>query len=269
MCRLGSQNAIRAAQFRVVPQSLGTHWQASLLKCSFEQSGMKLADDTSGYYTGLPKDAVPRKDMAVSGNDIVRTKGRQLTQHRLRGVSRLVHERRDVAASCLSGGFDALRALCLQALRQKPGQAGEPTHWKAEIDLLVRQPIKVGRLSGFSPALPDRQVSERDKALEMSMCDRSVHTGGLGCIVNCPFGLVRIEIEQDPPTGPILKRTDRTVDLACLVLAHFASLSAHVARQTDGPTLKHLELCQRRRPSVDTRHRGWHRFGCLRLPTSR
>ncbi len=227
MRSLRSQNPIRAAPFRVVPQSLGAQCQARLLKSSFEQSGMELTDDVSGIGTGLPKDAVPGEDLVVIGDDVVRTQGSQLAQHRLRGVSRLVHERRAVAPARLSGGFDTLLTACLQALRQKAGKAGESTHRKAEVDLLAGQSIKVGRLAGFSPALPDHQVSERDKALEMCMRDRSVHTGGFGSIVDCPFGLVHIKVEQDPPAGPILKRADRSVDLAYLILAHSASLSAH------------------------------------------
>ena len=197
---------------------------------------MELADDDSGHGAGLPKDAVPGKDMAVISDDVVRTQGSQLPQHRLRGFSRLAHERGAVASARLSGGFDTLLTACLEALCQKASQAGESTHRKAEIDLLASQSIKVGRLAGFSPALPDDQVSERDKALEMSMRDRSVHAGDFGSIVNCPFGLVHIKVEQDPPTGPILKRADRTVDLAYLVLAHSASLSAHVGGKTDPRT---------------------------------
>ena len=236
MRSLSSQNPIRAAPFRVVPQSLGAHCQARLLKGSFEQSGMELADDVSGYGTGLPKDAVPGEDLVITDDDVVRTQGSQLAQHRLRGVSRLVHERRAVASARLSGGFDTLLTACLEALRQKASQAGESTNRIAEIDRLASQSIEVGRLARFSPALPDRQISERDKALEMSMRDSSVHAGGFGSIVNCPFGLVHIKVEQDPPTGPILKRADRTVDLAYLVLAHSASLSAHVGGETDRPT---------------------------------
>lgn len=236
MHSLSSQNPIRAATFRVVPKSLGTHCQARLLKGSFEQSGMELADDVSGYGTGLPKDAVPGEDLVIIGDDVVRTQGSQLEQHRLRGDSRLVHERRAVSAARLSGGFDTLLTARLEALRQKASQAGVSTHRIAELDLLASQSIKIRRLAGFSPALPDRQVSERDKTLEMSMRDSSVNAGGFGSIVNCPFGLVHIKVEQDPPTGPILKRADRTVDLAYLVLAHSASLSAHVGGETGRPT---------------------------------
>jgi hypothetical protein len=236
MRSLSSQNPIRAAQFRVVPQSLGAHCQARLLKGSFEQSGMELADNVSRNSTGLPKDAIPGKDLAVIGDDVVRTQGSQLPQHRLRGLSRLAHERRAVTPARHSSGFDTLQTACLEALRQKASQAGEATHRKAEIDLLASQSIKVGRLAGFSPALPDDQVSERDKPLEMSMGDRSVHAGSFGSIDNCPFGLVHIKVEQDPPTGPILKCADRTVDLVYLVLAHSASLSAHVGGETDRPT---------------------------------
>jgi len=191
---------------------------------------MELADDVAGYGTGLAKDAVPGEDLVILGEDVVRTQGSQLAQHRLRGVSRLVRECRAVASARLSCGFDTVLTACLEALRQKTSQAGESTHRIAEIDLLASQSIKVGRLAGFSPALPDRQVAERDKALEMSMRDRSVHAGGFGSIVNGPFGLLHIEVEQDPPTGPILERADRTVDLADVVLAHSASLSAHVGR---------------------------------------
>jgi hypothetical protein len=236
MRRLGSQNPIRAAPIRVVPQSLDAHRQARLVKGSFEQSGMELADDVSGDYTGLPKDAVPGKDVAVICDDIVRTQGSQLPQHRLRGLCRLAHERRAVAPARHSRGFDTLQTARLEALRQKASQAGEATHRKAEIDLLASLSIKVGRLAGFSPALPDDQVSERNKALEVSMGDCSVHAGGLGNIVNCPFGLMDIKVEQDPPTGPILKRADRKVDLAYLVLAHSPSLSAHVGGEPDPPT---------------------------------
>jgi hypothetical protein len=236
MYNLSSQNPIRAAPFRVVPQSLGAQCQPRLLKGSFEQSGMELADDVSGHCTGFPKDAVPGEDLVIIGDDVVRTQGSQLAQHRLWGVCWPVHERRAVASARLSGGFDTLLTACLEALRQKASQSGESTHRIAEIDLLASQSIEVGRLAGFSPALPDRQVSERDKALEMAMRDCSVHAGGLGSIVNCPFGLVHIKVEQDPPTGPILKRADRTVDLACLVRAHSASLSVHVARKASAPT---------------------------------
>jgi hypothetical protein len=232
MRRLGSQNPICAAPFRVVPKSLGAHGQARLLKGSFEQSGVELTDDVSGDDTGLPKDAVPCDDMAIIGDDVVRTQGTHLKQHGLQGLSRLAHERRPVAPARRASGFDTLQAACLEALRQKASQAGEAPYRKAEIDLLVSQSIKVGRLARFSPALPDRQVPERDKALEMSMRDSSVHAGGFGSIVDCPFGLVHIEVEQDPPTGPILKRADRTVDLAYLVLAHSASLSARVGRES-------------------------------------
>jgi hypothetical protein len=175
---------------------------------------MELADDFSGYGTGLPKDAVPGEDQVIVGDDVVRTQGSQLVQHRLRGISRRVHEGRAVASPRLSCGFDTLLTACLEAFRQKAGQAGESTNRIAELDLLASQSIKVGRLAGFAPALPDRQVSERDKALEMSMRDRSVHAGGFGSIVNGPFGLVHIEVEQNPPTSPILKRADRAVDLA-------------------------------------------------------
>jgi len=66
----------------------------------------------------------------------------------------------------------------------------------------------------------------------MSMRDSSVYAGRFGRIVHRPLGLIYIEVEQDPPTGPILKRADRTVDLAYLVLTHSASLSAH--DPTDG-----------------------------------
>jgi hypothetical protein len=236
MRSLGSQNPIRAARFRVVPQSLRAHCQARLLKGSFEQSGMELTDDVSGYGTGLPKDAVPGEDLVIIGDDVVRTQGSQVVQHGLRGVSLRVHERRAVASTRLSSGLDTLLTACLEALRQKASQAGESTHRIAEIDGLASQSIKVGRLAGFSPALPNGQVSERDKALEMSMRDSSVHAGGFGSIVNCPFGLVHIKVEQDPPTGSILKRADRTVDLIYLVLAHSASLSAHVGGETDRPT---------------------------------
>jgi len=194
---------------------------------------MELADDVSGYGTGLPKDAVPGEDLVIIGDDVVRTQGSQHVQHRLRGVSRPVHERSAVASARLPGGFDTFQTACLEALRQKASQAGEATNRDAEIDLLASQSIKVGRLAGFSPALPDDQVSERDKALEMSMGDCSVNAGRLGSIVNCPFGLVHIKVEQDPPTGPILKRADRTVDLAYLVLAHSASLSAHVGGESE------------------------------------
>jgi hypothetical protein len=233
MRTLSSQNPVGAAPFCVVPQRLGAHRQACLLKGSFEQSGMELADNVSGYGTGLAKDAVPSKNLVIIRGDVIRTQWSQLAQHRLRGVSLLVHERRAVAPARFSGGFDTLLTACLETLCQKAGQAGEPTHRIAEIDRLASQSIEVGRLAGLSPALPDRQVSESYKALEMSMRDCSVHAGGFGGIVNCPFGLVHIKVEQDPPTGPILKRADRTVDLACLVLAHSASLSARVGGETD------------------------------------
>jgi hypothetical protein len=192
---------------------------------------VELADDVWGYGAGLPKDAIPSHDLIVIGNDVIRTEGSQLAQHRFRGAGRLVHERRAVAASSLPGGLDSFLTTCLEALRQEVGEASEATHRIAEIDLLASQSIKVGRLARFSPALPDCQVSKRNQALEMCMRDSSVHAGGFRSVVNRPFGLVQIEVEQDPASGPILKRADRTVDLACLVLAHSASLSVHVGKE--------------------------------------
>jgi hypothetical protein len=91
MRKLRSQNPIRAAPFRVALQGFCAYCQARLLKGAFEQSGMELADDVSSYGTGLPKYAVPGKDLAVIGDDIVRTHGSQLPQHRLWGLSRLAH----------------------------------------------------------------------------------------------------------------------------------------------------------------------------------
>jgi hypothetical protein len=187
---------------------------------------MQFANDIFGYRTGLPKDAVPGEDLAIIRDHVVRAQWSQLTEHGLRGVSRFVHERCAVASARFSGGFDTFLTARLETLCQKASQAGESTHRIAEIDLLAGQAIKVGRLAGFSAALPDHQVSKRDEPLEMSMRDRSVDAGCFGGIVNCPFGLVDIKVEQDPPTGPILKRADRMVDFACLVLAHPASLSA-------------------------------------------
>jgi hypothetical protein len=227
MYSLGSQNPIRAAPLRVIPEGLYAHSKARLLKSSFDQSGMELADDLWRRCAGLPKDAIPGQDLIVIGQDIVRTEGSQLAQHRFWGAGRLVHQRRAVAAARLPGGLDTLPTTRLETLRQEVGQTGEATHRKAEIDLLPGQSIKVGRLAGFSSPLADHQVSERDKALEVSMGDRAVHAGSFGRIIDRPFGLVHIEVEQDPPAGPILKRADRTVDLACLILAHSASLSVH------------------------------------------
>ncbi len=137
MRSLGSQNPIGAAPFRVVPQRLGAQCQARLLKGAFEQSGMELADNVSGYDTGLPKDAVPGEDLVVIGDDVIRTQGSQLAQHRPRGVSRPVHQRRAVAPARHSSGFDTLQTACLESLRQKASQAREATHRKAEIDLLA------------------------------------------------------------------------------------------------------------------------------------
>jgi hypothetical protein len=228
MLSLGCQNPIRTTPFRIVPQSLDAHRQASLMKGSFEQTGMELADDDSGTRAGLPEDAVPGNDLVIVACDVVSTQGSQLAKHRLRRASLLVHERGAVAPTRLSGGVDTLLTACLEVLRQKAGQPLESTHRKAEIDLSTSQSIKVGRLAGFSTALPDDQISERDKPLEMSMRDSSVHAGGLCSIVNCPLGLVHMKVKQDPPTGPILKRADRAVDLADLALVHSASLSAKV-----------------------------------------
>jgi hypothetical protein len=236
MRSLGSQNPIRTTPLRVVPQSLGAHSQARLLKGSLEQSSMQLAHDSSGFGTGLPKDAVPCEDLVIIGHDVVRTQVSQLAQYRLRRVSRLGHQRRAIASARRSGGFDTLLTARLEALRQKAGQAGEATHGIAEINLSAGESIEVGRLAGFASPLPDRQVPKRDKALEMGMGDRAVYAGGFGRIVNRPFGLVYIKVEKDSSTGPILKRADRAVDLAFLVLAHAASLSAEVGGETGRPT---------------------------------
>jgi hypothetical protein len=237
MRSLRSQNPIGAAPFLVVPQSLNAQSQARLLKGSFEQSGVELADDISGFGTRLPKDAVPSEDLVVVGEDVVRTQGSQLAQHGPRGVCRLVHERRAVAPACLPGGFDTLLAAGLEALRQKAGQAFEAPHGIGEIDLSAGQSIEVGGLARFPAALPDDEVPKRDKALEMRVSDRAVHTCGFGGIVHRPFGLVHIKVEQDPATGPILKRADCAVDLAYLVRAHSASLSAHIGAETNRRTL--------------------------------
>jgi hypothetical protein len=236
MSNLDSQNPICAAPLFIVPQSLGAQGQARLLKGSFEQSGMELADDGSGFGAGLPKDAVPGEDVVVICENVVRAQGSQLAQHRLHGVSRFVHDRFAVAPACLPGGFDTLLTLVLEAFRQKAGQAFEASHRIGEIDLSAGQSIEVGRFAGFSAALPDDQVPKGDKALEMCMSDRAVYTCGLGGIVHRPFGLVHIKVEQDPPTGPILKRADCAVDLTYLVGAHSASLSARISAETNRPT---------------------------------
>lgn len=228
MRSLSSQNLIRAAPCLVVPKSLDAQRQARLPKGSFEQSGVKLADDVSCFGTGLPKDAIPGNDLVVVDDDVLGTQGSQIAQYRLRGVSGFVHERRAVASAGLPGGLDTLLTTCLEAVRQNAGQAFEASHRIGEIDLSAGQPIEVGRLAGFSAALPDDQVPKRDETLEMCMSDRAVHTCGFGSIVHRPFSLVRVKVEQDPPTGSILKRADRAVDLAYLVPAHSASLSAHV-----------------------------------------
>lgn len=197
---------------------------------------MEFADHVDGHGTGLPKDTVPGEDLGIIDDDIVRTQGSQLAQHRLRGISRLVHQRRAVASASPSGGFDTLSTACLETLRQKASQASESTHGIAEIDLFAGHSINIGRLAGSSPTLPDRQVSERNKALQMAVSNRSVHANGFGGIVNGPFALLHIKVEQDPATSWILKRADRTVDVAYIVLAHPASLSAHVGGETDHPT---------------------------------
>jgi hypothetical protein len=189
---------------------------------------MELADDSSGCDTGLSKDAVPGEDLVIVGDDVVRTQGSQLAQDRLRGISQLVHERRAVSPARFSGGFDTFLTARLEALRQQAREASKSTHGIAEIDLLAGQSIKVGRLTGFSPALPDRQESKRNEALQMSMRNGSVHAGGFGRIIDRPFGLVYVKVEQDLPAGGILKRADRTVDLAYLVLVHAARLPARV-----------------------------------------
>jgi len=189
---------------------------------------VELTDDVSSSGTGLPKDAVSGKDLAIIDDHIVCTQGSKLPQHRLRGFRRFAHKRRAVPPARLAGGFDTRQTACFKALRQKAGQAREATNREAEIDLLASQSIEVGGLAGFSSALSDHQVSERDKPLEVSMRDCSMHASGFGCIVNGPFGLMQVKVQQDPPSGPILKRADRAVDLTHLVLAHSASLSAHV-----------------------------------------
>ena len=135
-------------------------------------------------------------------------------QHRLRGVSRLAYERCAIASTRLSGGINSLLAECSEALRQKAGEARESTHRIAEVDLLASKSIEVGGLSGFSAALPDRQISKRDKALEMSVRDSSVHPSRFGSIVDRPFGLAHIKLEQDPASGSVLDRADRAVELA-------------------------------------------------------
>ena len=225
---------------------------------------MEFADDVSSCLTGLTKDAVPGEDLVIAGHDVVGTQRSQLAQHRLRRISRLVHERRAVASARLSRSFNTFLTACLEALRQQAGQAGESTHRIAEIDLLASQSIKVGRFAGFSPALPDHQVSERDKALEMAMRDRPVHARGFGSIVNCPFGLVHIKVEQDPPTGPILKRAYRTVDLVDLVLAHSASLSAHVGWEPNRSTQVLLS-----RHAKEAGSKTMMAFGCIAAFTPR
>jgi len=101
---------------------------------------------------------------------------------------------------------------------------GKSAHRIAEVELLASQSIEVCRLAGFSPALPDSQVAERDQVFQMPVRDRPVHACGFGSIVNCPLGLAHIKLKQDPATGPILKRADGTVDFAKVVLAHSGQL---------------------------------------------
>jgi len=117
----------------------------------------------------------------------------------------------------------------MKALGQQSGQSCKSSYRVAQVDLLAGQPIELGWLAGFPSALAGCEISEGDQTLKMSVGDRTVHANGFGDIVDRPFGLVHMEVEQDSSTGPILKRADRAVDIAYLVLSHTPSLSVRVS----------------------------------------
>lgn len=195
---------------------------------------MELADDVSGCRTRLPKDAVAGDEPAIIRDDVLRTQRSQLVQHRLRRVMRLADKRRAVAPPRLPCRFDTFTTARLEALRQEACQAGEAPCGEGEVDLPARQSVKVGRLAELSPTPPDGEIPECDKPCEVSVGDSAVHTGGPGHVVNGPLGLVHVEVQQDPTTGPILERADRAIDLAYPLLTHPASLSRDVNRKIDG-----------------------------------
>jgi hypothetical protein len=57
------------------------------------------------------------------------------------------------------------------------------------------------------------------------MSDGSVHAHGLGDLGRGPFGLVYVEVEQDPTSRRILQRGDGSVDLGEWFITHAGSLS--------------------------------------------
>jgi hypothetical protein len=122
-------------------------------------------------------------------------------------------------------------AALLKALGQQGGKSCKPSHRIAQVDLVAGEPIELGWLAGFPSALAGCEISEGDKTFEMSVSYRSVHSDGFGDTVHRPFGLVYIEVEQDPSAGLILKRADRAVELLYFVLSHIPELTVSYQRE--------------------------------------
>jgi hypothetical protein len=71
------------------------------------------------------------------------------------------------------------------------------------------------------------------------MSDGSVDAHGLGDLGRRPFGLVYVEVEEDPTSRRILQRGDGSVDLGEWFITHAGSLStANADRLREDRTLR-------------------------------
>jgi hypothetical protein len=145
---------------------------------------------------------------------------------RVRGLGdqrRTIHPSR--LPSCV--GPPGHSAESLGQLRREPC---ETSNRIAEFDLPPGQPVQLGGFARRASSLTRHQVPECHKPLEVCMSDGSVHAHGLGDLGRRPFGLVDVEVEEDPTSRRILQRGDGSVDLGERFITHAGSLSTGNAR---------------------------------------
>jgi hypothetical protein len=129
-----------------------------------------------------------------------------------------------MATARLASGADPVRRAT-QCLRQQRGQPSESPGGIAEFDLTLGKPVQLGGFTSGASALTRDQITERNQPLEMSVGYGPVDANRCGNVGSRPFGLVNVEIEQDPPSRGILQRGDRSVDLGKRLVIHAGSLS--------------------------------------------
>ncbi len=192
---------------------------------------MELANDVFGASTRLAEDAVASDDL-VAVHLVLGAERGQLMEYRLRGIGGSTDERRAVAAAGLPGSLDPALTTLTKALGEKRGESCEPSNRVAQIDLLIREAIELGWFSLLASALTGHEVPQRHEALKMAVRDRSVHSDRFRDIVDGPLTVMRVEVEEDPSSGRVLKGADDLVQLCQMILPHAGTLFRPIMRQT-------------------------------------